>query len=64
VVEETPSTQVTLTVQRMGGDLGEVTIYWEAQRFAEDVTPSSGNLNFAIGQNENTFTVNIVEDQV
>lgn len=64
MVEEAPSTQVTFTIQRMGGDLGIVTVYWEAQRFAEDVIPSSGDLSFAIGQNENSFTVIIVEDQV
>ena len=64
MVEEAPSTQVTFTVQRMGGDLGEVTVYWEAQQFAEDVVPSAGSINFTISQNENSFTVTILEDQV
>ena len=48
----------------MGGALGEVIVYWEVRQFAEDVVPSSGNVSFTIGQNMNTFTVTILEDQV
>ena len=64
VVEEAPSAEVTFTIQRMGGALGAVVVHWQASRFAEDVTPPSGNVSFEIDQTENSFSVTILEDQV
>jgi len=64
VVEEVPSVEVTFIIQRMGGALGPVLVHWQARQFAEDVSPSSGNVSFEIGQTENSFSVTVVEDQV
>ena len=64
VVEEAPSAEVTFTIQRTGGALGAVLVHWQATRFAEDVSPPSGNVSFERDQTENSFSVTVLEDQV
>lgn len=56
---------VTLTVERMGGALGVVSVYWEVQGAATaDISPSSGVVVFAEGQTAAAIVLTILNDTV
>ena len=51
VDEQSGGTPVFLTITRGSkGSFGNVSIYWEAEESAEDITPSSGWVDFSQGQ--------------
>ena len=64
VVQESAGS-VTLTVERMGGALGVVSVYWEVQgAAAEDISPTSGVVRFAEGQTTAALVLTILNDTV
>lgn len=64
VVQESAGS-VTLTVERMGGALGVVSVYWEVQGAAgEDISPSSDMVVFAEGQTSAGIVLTILNDTV
>ncbi|XP_053330924.1 adhesion G-protein coupled receptor V1 [Spea bombifrons] len=60
-----PQNVLRLSVIRLAGKFGSVTVYWEAQPITaslEDFTPSSGNVTFSDGQALGVIEIFIVDD--
>ena len=56
---------VLLTVQRVGGLLGNVTVYWEAHgNYSMDVNPSAGEVTFLEEASLEIISITIVNDTV
>ena len=56
---------VTLAVERMGGALGVVSVYWEVEGAAtEDISPSSSVVVFAEGETTAAIVLTILNDTV
>ena len=57
---------VALNVQRTGGTLGPIVVYWEAeqQNAAHDLSPSMGNVTLDTGVQSATISVVVRQDSV
>lgn len=65
VTEGNGGTTVTLNIQRQGGTFDYITVYWEVEgEENEDISPTSGEIDFAEGVTEGEFTVTVNNDQV
>lgn len=65
VTEGNGGTNVTLTIQRQGGTFDYITVYWEVEGEQNgDISPTSGEVDFAEGVTEGELTVAINNDQV
>ena len=65
VSESGAGTSVTLNIDRVGGTVDDVSVYWEVEGENEgDITPTSGRVDFAEGVTEGELTITITNDQV
>lgn len=65
VAEEDGGTTVTLTIQRLGGTFDDVSVYWEVEgEENQDISPTSGQVDFTEGVTQGELTVTINNDQV
>ena len=70
VVEQSGGTPVTLTVTRLGGQFGDVSVYWSVSQSggvsgsAMDISPSGGVLEFVEGQNQMDILLTVNDDLV
>ena len=65
VAERDGGTTVTLTVERQGGTFADVSVYWEVEGEGNgDISPTSGQVDFAEGVTRGELTVTVTNDQV
>ena len=65
VSEEVGGTPVTLSVERLGGTFDDVSVYWEVEGGeSDDISPTSGRIDFPEGVMEGELRVTINNDQV
>ncbi|XP_055956200.1 adhesion G-protein coupled receptor V1 [Patella vulgata] len=60
--------QVNITVERLGGSIGIVTLEWQAKLSgglaSDDITPSSGSLRFISNEGSRRISVSILPDDI
>ena len=63
--EQAGGTQVTLTITRGDkGTFGDLEVYWEVDGAMDDISPSSGTVEFISGQTTGEIFLTIQNDLV